>query len=866
MSCTLSDPGVSASAPQTCSLARSSNSDDVLCLTVLSSFTWPDTAQRFSFNARRAEKGASLKRRLAAYIGYLALDITLYTSGALLRDDLYLADQGLRQGDEVRICRRTILPEAAGILPAGCESLPTSASAAVLTALTPASSTLERYCRSSFALSCMDAMPGAPVLHRMLLLDHGFVPNLQARCALQHAIPAPGMRTMLSLIGVLPARAHELSELVSDSRPTIASQATAWADTNVAVGGHPTGDGGTEDMRVAAAAADAAVAAAALLAAHAPATRLAPTVRKAASAAAAAASAAAAAAASCVHPIAPTSKSCLVSTAKGPSESAGSESHLLAASARIGACEGTARSPVQSVAECTHGVIGGAADPLFGDNAKASVLGDESDDNDMFDCGPLRPFYSMDEIHSGAMRARPLSSATHVDWLGHSTVISGLPSGSPRANSPLLGPGNPLKTLSGLHGGNGKGSIRSTSDRSLSTSGCPSGEVVVQSMFRSPGNIETAIEIDEIFAFLDWDAESASSTSNASPETPSEMRLSPVLPTSASIVVNSNGAPRRTDGELDRSRSKDVHAKPHAIAMDDVPARSVYWQISGGLRAGDTLPQRVMDTWTVEQPSLLVNRLNVNQPASKESQLSKRRHELALPDELRQKRQHQMQAKGHWAGGAQSALCDEKLVVRSASDGSRTGYASLDRDSDSNSVCGLSSADSSTLGAEYLSAVDAVLMGTPTYTDTGSYADDGVHLRSRLVVGVSRANTEETCSHRSGSVERSVSHERTEQQCEHLDWRSEHPSEEHSSISEGDIRSRDNTMNNARHEPPKRLTRGHRKLDGDSDGISACMVVSDQTRGSTAVNLAADGQSRSRSRRRHAAPRSSGITLSRWKR
>ena len=38
----------------------------------------------------------------------------------------------------------------------------------------------------------------------MLLLDHGFLPHLRARCALQHAIPAAELNALLRAMGALP--------------------------------------------------------------------------------------------------------------------------------------------------------------------------------------------------------------------------------------------------------------------------------------------------------------------------------------------------------------------------------------------------------------------------------------------------------------------------------------------------------------------------------------------------------------------------------------------------------------------------------------------------------------------------------------
>jgi len=444
-----------------------------------------------------------------------------------------------------------------------------------------------------------------------------------------------------------------------------------------------------------------------------------------------------------------------------------------------------------------------------------------------------------------ATRAYSLPSVTQVDWLSRSTVTTRLPNSLPHASGPPGGNGN-CCISSASHG--------SSSDQS--NGGVPRTEVLTQSMFRGPANMDNAIEIDEIFAFLDWDAESASLTSNASPERFGEVRLSPMLPASASSVVNSNGASRITDFDLDRSRARDVCAMPPAITMDDVPARRVYWQTGGGSRLGDTPPQRAKESGMVERPSLQISRVHADQFANNIFE-TKKRHASALPDELQQKRQRQMH-KGLWAGGVQSAIFTENSAVRLSSDGSQTGHISRDRDSDSSSICGLSSAGSSTRGAESLSAAVNVV---------SSYAEDGVHFGSRLSAGVSRANTEETCSHRSGSVERSVSHERMERRCEHHGWSSEHLSEEPRSGSEGEVQSGESNVTSVGRNPPKFLTRGYPNGDHDSGSIgSNCMTISNQTTGSMCVNLTADSLSHSSSRRRYAAPRHAGITMSRWKR
>ena len=181
---------------------------------ILNNFTWPNPAQPFAFDADADETGDDLKRRLAAHIGYLALDIVLVrTKGGALDGASRLGEQGLSAGESIRLARKSCLPVGAG----ACEcsvpwSLPgvsshqrtTALAALSAAALAPSSATLERYCHSAFVLSCVEVLPGAPVLLRMLMLDHGYLPHLRARTALQHAIPAAGLSALLKAMGALP--------------------------------------------------------------------------------------------------------------------------------------------------------------------------------------------------------------------------------------------------------------------------------------------------------------------------------------------------------------------------------------------------------------------------------------------------------------------------------------------------------------------------------------------------------------------------------------------------------------------------------------------------------------------------------------
>ena len=192
-------------------------------LHVTSNFTWPEAAERFSFTADGLETSEDLTRRLAAKIGYLVLDVlVLRAGGAALAPVGTLSEQGLKAGDDLLVLRRSSLPAGAGVIPAdamACQERPDSKAdakgpsssasaatgvAAAMKAMCPSSAILERYCRSAFTLSCVEALPRAPVLLRILQLDHGCVPDLHARCALQHAVPATDLQQMLAAMGALP--------------------------------------------------------------------------------------------------------------------------------------------------------------------------------------------------------------------------------------------------------------------------------------------------------------------------------------------------------------------------------------------------------------------------------------------------------------------------------------------------------------------------------------------------------------------------------------------------------------------------------------------------------------------------------------
>ena len=115
-----------------------------LQIRVLNNFTWPNPMQRLSFEADNLETGDELCARLAAHIGYLAIDIFLLRSnGAALSESITLADQGLIAGDEVRIARRSGLPMGTGVSTGealGSATPMLAAAAAAATALCPAAS------------------------------------------------------------------------------------------------------------------------------------------------------------------------------------------------------------------------------------------------------------------------------------------------------------------------------------------------------------------------------------------------------------------------------------------------------------------------------------------------------------------------------------------------------------------------------------------------------------------------------------------------------------------------------------------------------------------------------------------------------
>eukprot|EP00966_Prymnesium_polylepis_P115656 2673785-Prymnesium_polylepis.1 len=139
-----------------------------LSLTIVNVFTWPEPAVRITYEADPVETGGELKAKLAAHIGYLALDVLVRKGcGTELRDNESLSAQGLSPGDEVRIVRRTKLPLGAGA--GGTDEC----------ALAPSSAALQRLPQSAFALSCLEDYPKKPVLLRMLQLNHGMLPDLR---------------------------------------------------------------------------------------------------------------------------------------------------------------------------------------------------------------------------------------------------------------------------------------------------------------------------------------------------------------------------------------------------------------------------------------------------------------------------------------------------------------------------------------------------------------------------------------------------------------------------------------------------------------------------------------------------------------
>jgi hypothetical protein len=172
-------------------------STGVLKLQIVNIYTWPQPAQRFPFDAESSECGEELHNRVAAHIGYLALDMMLVrANGEAVADATTLAEQDLAEGEELRITRRSCL--------SGEKRSATPALGDSADALAPASVTLERYCRSAFALNCLEVMPAAPVLLRMLQLDHGCLPDLSSRCDLQRSKPAAELINTLLEMDAIP--------------------------------------------------------------------------------------------------------------------------------------------------------------------------------------------------------------------------------------------------------------------------------------------------------------------------------------------------------------------------------------------------------------------------------------------------------------------------------------------------------------------------------------------------------------------------------------------------------------------------------------------------------------------------------------
>ena len=185
-----------------------------LPLTIVNVFTWPEPAARFTYDADPMETGGDLKAKLAAHIGYLALDVLVRKGcGTELLEAQPLSAQGLMPGDEVRIVRRSKLPQGAG---AGGQDE---------CALAPSSASLERLPQSAFALSCLEDYPKKPVLLRMLQLNHGMLPDLRAPCALQGCAPAPELASLLVRMGALPER-HAQG---TDATALVAADAAAKA-------------------------------------------------------------------------------------------------------------------------------------------------------------------------------------------------------------------------------------------------------------------------------------------------------------------------------------------------------------------------------------------------------------------------------------------------------------------------------------------------------------------------------------------------------------------------------------------------------------------------------------------------------------
>ena len=119
-------------------------------VSVLNNFTWPNPAERFTFEADADESGDDLKRRLAAHIGYLAIDMMVVrVEGEKLEGDKKLADQGVKAGESLRIARKSSLPAGAGtsdmaLLNAVVAGATATQRAAALTALSSAALKTQR--------------------------------------------------------------------------------------------------------------------------------------------------------------------------------------------------------------------------------------------------------------------------------------------------------------------------------------------------------------------------------------------------------------------------------------------------------------------------------------------------------------------------------------------------------------------------------------------------------------------------------------------------------------------------------------------------------------------------------------------------
>ena len=158
-------------------------------LVIVNVFTWPQPAVRFGYEAAPNETGGDLKAKLATHVGYLALDVQLLApSGKQIAEGVTLRDQGLRPGDEVRLARRTKLPPGAA---AGGPADPT---------LAPSCASLKHF-HSGFALNCLEEHPKAPVLLRMLQLNHGMLPNLNPPGGVPGCGGGPDLTALLAGVG-----------------------------------------------------------------------------------------------------------------------------------------------------------------------------------------------------------------------------------------------------------------------------------------------------------------------------------------------------------------------------------------------------------------------------------------------------------------------------------------------------------------------------------------------------------------------------------------------------------------------------------------------------------------------------------------